>query len=139
MFPLGLFAIAVLFDLAAMTGAPRLVATLAHWNIVAGLLGGILAAAVAGLDIVSAPQVRVARIGVIGVLLDFWVLIIFAVVALIRLRTDDRGTNAGLLMVEMLGLAMAGLSTWFGGRLGPSRTPRFGGPWRARTGTGTPR
>ena len=39
MFPLGLFAIAILFDTATMTGAPRFLGILAYWTIVGGLLG----------------------------------------------------------------------------------------------------
>jgi uncharacterized membrane protein len=133
MFPLGLFTIAIIFDVGAMLGAPHLVETLAYWNIVAGLVGGSLAAAVAGVDILGARQVRAARIRTFGVLLDLGVLIVFAVVALIRLRTHDRGTDAQLLLVEGIGLGLAAVSTWFGGRFGPQPVTRYAGvpPGRA--------
>jgi uncharacterized membrane protein len=126
MFPLGLFTIAIIVDVATMGGAPRLLATVAYWNIVAGLIGGTLAVSVASIDIVSARQTRAARVGTIGVLLDLGVLLVFAVVALIRLRTHDRGTDLGLLLVEVLGLAAAAVSTWLAGRLGPDRASLFG-------------
>jgi uncharacterized membrane protein len=126
MFPLGLLSIAFIFDVAALAGAPRMLATLAFWNIVAGLAGGVLAISVATIDIMAAPHGRAARAGTLGVLLDLCVLIVFAVIALIRLRTPDRGTDAGLLPVEAIGLAAAGVSTWFGGRLGPRRPPPAG-------------
>ncbi|GID93785.1 hypothetical protein Adi01nite_31970 [Amorphoplanes digitatis] len=121
MFPLGLLANAVIFDVATMLGAPRMIATLAFWNIIAGLAGGVLAISVAVIDITPARPGRAARAGTIGVLLDLCVLIVFAVIALIRLRSPDRGTDAGLLPVEVLGLAAAGIGTWFAGRLGPRR------------------
>lgn len=126
MFPLGLLAIAFIFDVAAMAGAPRMLATLAFWNIVAGLAGGVLAISVATIDIMAAPPGRAARAGTLGVLLDLCVLIVFAVIALIRLRTPDRGTDPGLLPVEVIGLAAAGIGTWFGGRLGPRQRPAPG-------------
>ncbi len=126
MFPLGLFAIALIFDAASMTGAPRLLGTLAYWNIVAGLLGGTLAAGVAGIDMMVTRQARDARRRTLGVLLDMGVLVIFTVIALVRLRTQYRGADAGLLLVEVLALATAGVSTWFGGRLGPGRAVRTG-------------
>ncbi|MEU7907641.1 DUF2231 domain-containing protein [Actinoplanes sp. NPDC049118] len=121
MFPLGLLANAVIFDVATLAGAPGMLATLAFWNIVAGLAGGVPAISVAIIDIPPARQGRAARAGTVGVLLDLCVLIVFAVVALIRLRTPDRGADAGLLLVEVIGLAAAGAGTWFGGRLGPRR------------------
>jgi uncharacterized membrane protein len=125
MFPLGLFTMAIIFDVATVTGAPHLLGTVAYWNIVAGLLGGAGAAAVVSIDVMSVRPVRAARLGTVGVLLDFAVLIIFTVVALTRLRTAYRGTDLGLLLVEGLALAAAGISTWFGGRLGPhSLVPR---------------
>jgi uncharacterized membrane protein len=131
MFPLGLFAIAIILDVGALAGAPRLLATLAYWNIIAGLVGGMLALAVASIDIMSVRQTRAARVTV-GVLLDLGVLIVFAVVALIRLRNPDRATDPGLLLVEGLGLTAAGIGTWFGGRLGPPRASRAGVPAPSR-------
>ena len=44
MFPLGLFAMAIIFDLANLAGGPSILGALAYWNIVAGLVGGVLAA-----------------------------------------------------------------------------------------------
>ena len=43
MFPLGLFAMAVIFDVANLLGGPGMLGALAYWNIVAGLAGGFLA------------------------------------------------------------------------------------------------
>ena len=119
MFPLGLFTMAIIFDVATMAGAPRLLGTVAYWNIIAGLVGGAAALGVLSIDVMSTRPVRSARRGTVGMLLDLGVLIVFTVIALIRLRTDYRGTDSGLLLVEAPALAVAGLSTWFAGRLGP--------------------
>ena len=132
MFPLGLFAMAVIFDVASVAGAPHLLGTVAYWTIIAGLVGGTAAVGVVSIEVMSTRPVRAARIGTVGVLLDLGVLIAFTVIALIRLRTDYRGTDAGLLLVEALTLALAGLSTWFAGRLGP-HSPALRGAFLGRT------
>jgi uncharacterized membrane protein len=119
MFPLGFFTLVLVFDAAVMTGAPGLLGTLAYWNIVAGLLGGAAAVGVTAIEAGSARHAAVARARTLGVLLDAGVLILFAVIALIRLRTHERGADSGLLLLEGLGLVAAGLGTWLGGRLGP--------------------
>jgi uncharacterized membrane protein len=125
MFPLGLFTMAIIFDVASVTGAPRLLGTVAYWNIIAGLVGGAAAVGIVSIDVMSTRPVRAARLRTVGVLLDLGVLIVFTVIALIRLRSDYRGTDPGLLLVEALTLALAGLSAWFAGRLGPhSLVPR---------------
>jgi len=54
MFPLGLFALGALFDVFRMTGAPAILGTLAYWNVVAGLAGGLLAALVGWIDAMAA-------------------------------------------------------------------------------------
>jgi len=136
MFPLGLFAMAIIFDVACGLGAPSMVSTLAFWNVVAGLVGGAAAVSVAGIDVAgfdlaSARPARAALNGALGVLLDLGVLVTFAVIALIRLRTADRGADSGLLALEVAGLTTAGFSAWFGGRFGGSRA-------HARSGRGSP-
>jgi uncharacterized membrane protein len=121
MFPLGLFAIAIIFDVATMLGAPSMVGTLAFWNVVAGLVGGASAVSVAAVDTASARGTRATLVGAVGVLLDLGVLVTFAVIAMIRLRTADRGADSGLLALEFAGLTAASFSAWYGGRFGGSR------------------
>jgi uncharacterized membrane protein len=104
---------------------------LAFWNIVAGLLGGVLAAGVASIETMLTRQSPAHRRRTLGVLLDIGVLVVFAVIALVRLRTQYRGADSGLLLIEGLALATAGIGTWFGGRLGPS-TSTFAVPARPR-------
>lgn len=110
MFPLGLFAVAIILDLATLLGAPAIIGTLAYWNVVAGLFGGIFGA------VVGRPRVVI-------LLLDMGVLFYFAVLALIRVRGGDRAADPGLVLLEVLGLAAAFAGSWFGGRLDPNRPP----------------
>ncbi|MDI6105266.1 DUF2231 domain-containing protein [Actinoplanes sp. NEAU-A12] len=123
MFPLGLFWTASVFDLATVLGAPALVGTLAFWNIVAGLAGGLCAGLATGFDAFAAREPSVARSRFLGLLLDVGVLVLFAVLALVRVRDPDRAADPGLLMVQVAGLALAGFGAWFGGRFGDRRAP----------------
>jgi hypothetical protein len=45
------------------------------------------------------------------------VLIFFAVILMLRMRTPDRVAGGGLLAVEMLALGVAVFGAWYGGEL----------------------
>ena len=117
MFPLGLFSMAVLFDLADLLGAPDIIGALAYWNIVAGLIGGVLAALANAIDLMFVRNGTPAkRIGVLQGLSNMGVLILFAVILMLRMRTPDRVASGGLFAVELLALA---------------RIEEHGAPWRS--------
>ena len=125
MFPLGLFAMAAIFDLATLAGAPRILGTLAYWNVIAGLIGGLLAALAGAIDLAFVRQSTAKRIGVLRGLLNMAVLILFAVILMVRVGAPDRAVGGGLFFVEILALAIAGFGAWFGGELANGRTPAF--------------
>jgi uncharacterized membrane protein len=124
MFPLGLLALAAMFDLSRTAGAPDLVGRLAYCTIVGGLLGGIVTATVSWVDAALARHPHALRVGALRLLLDLAVLIFFAVVVLVRMRTPGRTADPGILLMEVLGLVLAGFTAWFAGRLGGTRVPR---------------
>jgi uncharacterized membrane protein len=118
MFPLGLFVIAVLFDVAHLSGAPAIVGALAYWNVIAGLAGGVLAAMAGAVDLMFVPNGTPAkRAGVLLGVLNMGVLVVFAVVVMVRMADADRVAGGGLLLVEVLAVAVAGVSAWFGSDL----------------------
>jgi uncharacterized membrane protein len=124
MFPLGLFTMAVLFDLGNLLGGPDILGALAYWNIIAGLVGGVLAAIAAAIDLAFVrPGTPAKRTGVLNTLINMGVLILFAVILLLRMRTVDRVAGGGLLAVEILALAAAAYGAWFGGELVNRRRP----------------
>jgi uncharacterized membrane protein len=103
MFPLGLLAVAVVLDVFHLLGGPRIIGTLAYCTVVLGLLGGMttaLAVRIGELTTGARPATR-------RFLLDTAVLVVFAVVLLLRMRTPERTVGPGLLLVELLGLSMA--------------------------------
>ncbi|AEV84916.1 hypothetical protein ACWT_3892 [Actinoplanes sp. SE50] len=109
MFPLGLLAVALILDLATLLGAPAIIGTLAYWNILAALVGGVFGAAL------DRPRVLI-------LLADMGVLFFFAVLALIRVRSGDRATAPGVFLLELLGFTAALAASWFGGRLGANHS-----------------
>ncbi|GGQ69728.1 DUF2231 domain-containing protein [Couchioplanes azureus] len=129
MFPLGLFAMAVLFDIGDLLGGPGILGALAYWNIVAGLLGGILAAVAGAIDLMLVPHGTPAkRVGVLRNLANMGVLILFAVILMLRMRSPERVAGVGLLLVELLALTGAFLGAWYGGELVNRRPATFARP-----------
>jgi uncharacterized membrane protein len=125
MFPLGLFALATIFDVAHLLGAPAILGALAYWNIVAGLVSGVLAAVAGAIDVAYVRRPVAKRIGVLRGLLNMGVLILFAVALMVRVGAPDRAAGVGLFFVELLALAIAGFGVWFGGELANGRAPAF--------------
>lgn len=125
MFPLGLFAMALIFDTANLLGGPDILGALAYWNIVAGLVGGILAAAAGAIDLAFVRRAAAKRLGVLRALLNMGVLILFAVILMVRVGNPDRTAGAGLYFLELLAVAISGFGAWFGGELANGRTPAF--------------
>ena len=125
MFPLGLFAMAVLFDAGNLLGGPAVLGSLAYWNVVAGLISGLLATLAGAIDVMFVRRPQARRLGVLRSLLNMGVLVIFAVVLLVRVRNPDRVAGVGLLIVELLALALAGYGAWFAGELANGRAPAF--------------
>jgi len=123
MFPLGLFAIAVFFDLGNLLGGPDILGALAYWNIVAGLLGGVLVVLASAIDLLFVRGPQAKRIGVLQNLMHMGVLILFAVILMLRMRTTDRVAGWGLLAVELIALAATAFGAWYGGELVNRRRP----------------
>lgn len=121
MFPLGLFALAVILDAGTLGGGPPILGGAAHLTILAGLVGGATAVSAAWFDATSALGRAEVRAGFLGILIDLGVLVAFAVIAVIRLRTPGRTADPGLLTIESVALAATGFSAWYAGRLGGRR------------------
>lgn len=125
MFPLGLFAMAVIFDVANLLGGPGMLGALAYWNIVAGLAGGFLAMLAGAIDLAFVRRPTAKRVGVLRVLVNLGVLFLFAVILMVRVGAHDRSAGVGLLFLELLALAISGFGLWFGGELANGRMPGF--------------
>lgn len=126
MFPLGLFTMAVLFDMGNVLGGPAILGSLAYWNIVAGLVGGVLVMLASAVDLALMRGTRAKRLAVLQNLMNMGVLILFAVIVMLRMQSPDRVAGGGLVLVELAALVAAFVGAWFGGELANRRTaPAF--------------
>jgi uncharacterized membrane protein len=122
MFPLGLFTMAVLFDLGDLLGGPEIIGALAYWNIVAGLIGGVLVVLASAIDLAFVRNGTAKRVGVVRNLMHMGVLVLFAVILMLRMQSTDRVAGWGLLAVEVISLTAAFFTAWYSGELANRRS-----------------
>ena len=116
-FPLGLLATAVIFDVIYLaTGNPTM-AMVAYWMVVAGILGGFAAAPFGWIDWFAIPQgTRAKRVGLMHGLGNVVVLLLFIGSWLLWRDAPERPeTLAHALSFAGAGLAL--LTGWLGGEL----------------------
>jgi uncharacterized membrane protein len=118
-FPLGLLATAVLFDVIHLVSTDeQRFEGLAYWLIVSGIVGGLVASPFGTLDWLKIPAgTRAKRIGAIHGLGNVVVLALFAVSAL--LRTSDLALEPPPIayVLSFAGATGAVVTGWLGGEL----------------------
>lgn len=117
-FPLGLLATAVIFDVVYLLTDNSTFVLVSYWMIVAGLLGGLAAAVPGWIDWFAIPAgTRAKRIGLVHGAGNVAVLVLFALSWLFR--RDEAGylPSTLALVVSFLGFALAGVTGWLGGEM----------------------
>ncbi len=121
-FPFGLLATAVIFDIIYLVWGNPTMATVAYWMILAGIVGGLVAAPFGLIDYLAIPHAtRAKSVGLVHGLGNVVVLLLFAGSWWLRYgAAGDRvayapGTLA--LVLSFAGFALAGLTGWLGGEL----------------------
>ena len=118
MFPVALFVTAVIFDIVDAAGGPRFLGEVAYWNIVVGVIGGVLGMIAGAVDLLAIPSgTRAKRIGVTHALINTCVVLLFAGIWAVRFAADERGAGGGLVAIELVAVVGVGLGAWFGGEL----------------------
>ena len=118
MFPVGLLVTAVLFDVVDTVGGPDFLGEVAYWNITVGLVGGLLAAAAGTFDLLAIPAgTRAKRVGLTHAAANLAVILLFAAVWAVRLNADSRAAGGALIAIELVAVAILGVSAWLGGEL----------------------
>jgi uncharacterized membrane protein len=116
-FPLGLLAMAVIFDLFALARADGYWSEIAYWMIAAGVVTGLLAAPFGLIDWVAIPSgTRAKRIGAVHGLGNVLIVLMFAGSWLMR-RDDPRAPEQMALALSFVAGGLALITGWLGGEL----------------------
>jgi uncharacterized membrane protein len=117
-FPLGLLAASLAFDLAHLATKNVAFSQTAYWNMLAGILGGLLAAVFGLWDWLAIPDgTRAKRIGVIHGLVNLAVVVLFVVNFLIRRGQVDHVPPTAALVLSFVAIGLALVGGWLGGEL----------------------
>jgi uncharacterized membrane protein len=117
-FPLGLFVTGTVFDAIALFSDNAVFDQVGYWNILAGIIGAVVAAVTGLLDWTAIPAAtRAKRIGLLHGAANSVVLLLFLVSWLVRMDNVDHRAAIGSVVVEVLAVAISGVAAWFGGEL----------------------
>ena len=116
-FPLGLLATAVIFDLIALFTDTARWSDIAFWMITAGIIGGLVAAVFGFIDWLGIPSdTRAKRIGLLHGGGNLVVVLLFAGSWLLR-RDDPLAPETLALVLSFAGAGLALVTAWLGGEL----------------------
>ena len=117
-FPLGLFIMAVLADIAYMVTDHIAFAAVAYWNIAGGVVGGLLAAVFGFIDWLAIPaKTRAKSVGLYHGLGNVVVVALFAVSWLTRRQIDGHVPSLAASVLGIVGIALGAVTGWLGGEL----------------------
>jgi uncharacterized membrane protein len=117
-FPLGLLSTALVFDILYFVTNVAGFATFSYWAILAGVVGGLLAAVFGLTDWLGIPRgTRAKRIGATHGLGNLVVVTAFALSFWLRLDTPGNAPDTTTLILELVGAGVALVTAWLGGEL----------------------
>lgn len=116
-FPLGLLATSVVFDVIQLATHDGKWSTIAYYMIAAGVIGGLIAAIFGFADYLSIPTgTRAKSIGRLHGIGNVVLVALFAVSWYLRMP-DPAQPGALALALSFIGVALAGVTGWLGGEL----------------------
>jgi uncharacterized membrane protein len=119
-FPLGLLATSLVWDICHLVTKDATWGVVSFWTIVAGVVGGLLAAVPGFIDWLAIPKgTRARTVGVYHMVLNLIVVGLFVVSLGARWATPEGYALAGVgrMVFGWLGVALALISGWLGGEL----------------------
>ena len=117
-FPLGLLATAVVFDILYFITDHANFSIAAGYMIAAGVLSGLVAAVFGLVDWLAIPAgTRARQVGLLHGAGNVVVVVLFAISWVIRYRADSWDTTAGEFVPAVIGFVIAGVTGWLGGEL----------------------
>src|SRR5436853_5169736 len=116
-FPLGLFAAAVVFDLIRIAGAGGAWGEAAFYDIAVGIVGGLLAAVFGLIDWLAIPSgTRAKAVGMWHGIGNVVIVVLFAVSWLLRLHNPS-SPGVAPFVLALVAVLMALVTGWLGGEL----------------------
>jgi uncharacterized membrane protein len=116
-FPLGLLATAVIFDVVYLSGGAAIMATVAYWMIAAGIVGGLAAAPFGWIDWLAIPDnTRAKAIGFWHGVGNVIVMLLFAASWFLRHALPDEPDLLAFVL-SFCGAGLALVTGWLGGEL----------------------
>ena len=117
-FPLGLLATAVIFDILYVATANPDLATFSYYAMIAGIIGGLLAAAFGLLDWAKIPKdTRARRIGAVHGVGNVIVVLLFILSLASRWGAPAYLPNVLPMVLGLIGAVIALFTAWLGGEL----------------------
>lgn len=117
-FPLGLLATAVVFDVLQLVTGDGGFATASYYMIAAGVLSGLLAAVFGAIDYLAIPSgTRAKRIGAMHGVGNVVVVLLFAVSWLLRVGEPGYVPTTLAFVLGLVAAAIATVTGWLGGEL----------------------
>jgi uncharacterized membrane protein len=116
-FPVGLLATAVIFDIIYLVTRNPTLATVSFYMIAAGAAGGLLAAIFGFIDWLALPTSRAKTIGGWHGIGNVVVVVLFAVSWLLRGNNANFVPSGLALLLSFAGIALALVTSWIGGEL----------------------
>jgi len=117
-FPLGLFIMAVLADIAHMVTGRVAFAAVAYWDIAGGIVGGLVAAVFGLIDWLAIPAgTRAKSIGLYHGGSMVAVVALFAVSWLTRRPVEAHVPSLAAFVLALVGVAIGAVAGWMGGEL----------------------
>lgn len=115
--PLGLFIGAVVFDVLALVTGNAVLAQVGFWNILAGIISGIVAAVPGAIDWANIPAgTRAKSVGAFHGLGNLGVVALFTVAWFLR-RDDPAVIPTAAFVVGLVAIGLGGVTAWLGGEL----------------------
>lgn len=116
--PLGLLIAAVVFDILYLVTNNPLFAQIAYYDIIIGLVGGLLAAVFGLIDWLAIPSdTRAKSIGLYHGLGNVVVVILFGASWFLRMNSPDNIPSTMALVLSFAGIALGTVTGWLGGEL----------------------
>jgi uncharacterized membrane protein len=116
-FPLGLLATGVAFDIVGLVQGDSSWYLISYWLIASGIIGGLLAAVFGLIDWIGIPSgTRAKRIGLLHGGTNVVVVLLFIVSWFMRGSAANIPSN-GALTLSFIGVALALVGGWLGGEL----------------------